>query len=289
MIQSVLAAVMYVVQNISNKMYSEHFKNSVYTLMVFNAIALALGTAILAALMKPAMIPAEGMLFALAFGVLFVLTITMIVVTMSRGPLGPSGLIIDMNIVITVLFGALFWKEPLTPVQLAALMILLTVIVLLALPEQKETARMRIGWLLTALLTMLLNGALNIVQASAFMVCENLSSSDFTFWSLLMGMPVCLLLAGGLRLFAGARLDRQEPLRKLPLIATGQGVGTAVAYYFHNEALLLLPSVIVFPVVVGVENGLLTLSSILFFKEKFTLRKGVALGLGLIGILMINM
>ena len=43
MIQSVLATLLYVVQNVSNKLYSEHFKNSLFPLAAFNAITLGLG------------------------------------------------------------------------------------------------------------------------------------------------------------------------------------------------------------------------------------------------------
>ena len=289
MIQSVLAALFYVLQNLSNKVFSEKFKSGLYPLAVLNALALTIGTALLFLFNRPAMLPAAGMGFAFLFGVLFVLTISMLVLTMSRGPLGLSSLIVDMNVIITVLFGAVVWRERISLVQGLGLVILLGVIVALAIPDQKEAARKHRLWLITALSTLLLNGILNIEQTAAFKVCPDLSSADFTFWSMAIGAGICIVLAIVLKVFTRARFDPEEPLRKLPLLAAGLGVGTAVAYYFHNEALVLLPSLIVFPVVIGLNNGLLMLFSVIFFKEKLSLRKGLAFAAGLVGILLTNL
>ena len=289
MLQSVIAAVFFVIQNLSNKLFSRDFKKGLYPLCALNALALTMGTALLWLLFRPGMMPAGAMAWAALFGLLFDVTVSLIVLTISRGPLGMSNLSIDMSVVVSVLFAALVWREPITPLRGAALLILLAVLCALALPEGREDNAVRLGWLILALVTMLFNGSLSVVQKAAFMGFPALSSTDFTFWSVAFGAAICLVMTAILKLFARARFAPGEPVKKLPLYAAGVGFGTAMAYYFQNWALTTTESIVVFPVVVGLNVAGLMAAAILFFGERLGLRKAVAFVMGLVGIVLLSM
>lgn len=288
MIQSILAALFYALQNASNKLFSGRFKSGLYQLAAFNALALSIGTGFVYLLNRPAMISPLAMGFALLFGVLFAATLSMIVVTYSMGPMALSSMIVDMNVIITVLLSAVLWKEKITFVQGVGIVVMLAVIVLLSMPEEKESAKAHRRWLVTVLTTMCINGLLNITQTATFKTCTELSASDFTFWSIAMSALVCIVMAIVLKLTTHARFGADEPMKKLLVYASGVGVGTAVAYHFHNQALFILPSLIVFPLVTGLANVFLMLTSILFMGEKPTPRKLILFVVGIGGILMMN-
>ena len=78
-------------------------------------------------------------------------------------------------------------------------------------------------------------------------------------------------------------------MKKLPFVAAAVGIGTAAAYWLENNALMSLPSIIVFPVVISVNVGLLMVISVIFYGEKLSVRRGIAFAAGLAGIIMMNL
>lgn len=289
MIYTILAGVFFAGQNLASRAFSKTFEQGIYQLITLNVLATLMGSAALFVLFRPGMISLTAMLFAAAFGTLFVATISMIMVTYSKGPMGISSMMIDMSVMILVLFSTVVWRETPTLIRGIAMAMLLTVLVLLSLPDKKENRAATRSWFIIALVTMIMNGTLSILQKSAFMVCPELSSTDFTFWSMAMAFAVSTLAFLGMKLLGKKRFSQGQPLKKLPLIAAGQGLGTAAAYYCSNAALLIQQSIIVFPVIVFVNVGLLMLISVIFFGEKINLRRGIAFVMGLAGTVMMNL
>lgn len=288
MIQMILAGIFFVAQNVSNNLFSNRFPRSIYRLCLLNGMALAIGSLLLAVLFQPAIIPLGALGLAALFGVLFAITISMISVTLSMGPLGMSNLIIDMSAVVSILFGTLVWHEEITTLHCVSLLLLLVAVVMIALSSGKDSTPATRKWLLIALVTMLFNGSLSVVQKTAFGQYPDLSSTDFTFWSLLGGTIACSIAILVAKFGLKYRLEPNESISKMVPYSAGIGLGTAWAYYFQNAALLLMPSIVVFPVVIGLNVALLMLCSILFFKERLNLQKAIAFIIGMAGIVLMN-
>ena len=288
MLQMILAGLSFVAQNVSNNLFSNHFPRSIYRLCLLNGMALTIGSLLLAILFQPASIPLGAMGLAALFGVLFAITISMISVTLSMGPLGMSNLIIDMSAVVSILFGILVWHEEITMMRGVSLLLLLIAVVIIALSSGKDSTPATRKWLLIALVTMLFNGSLSVVQKTAFGLYPGLSSTDFTFWSLLGGAAACLLAILVAKFGLKRCLEPNESIAKMLPYSAGIGLGTAWAYYFQNAALLLMPSIVVFPVVIGLNVVLLMLCSILFFKERLNLQRAIAFIIGTTGIMLMN-
>ncbi len=289
LLYTILAGIFFVGQNLASRAYSKTFEKGLYQLIAMNAIATFVGGTALFALFRPGMISWKAMIFAAAFGILFVTTISMIMVTYAKGPMGISSMMIDMSVMILVLFSTIVWRETPTLIKGIAMAILMTVLVMLSLPDRKEDRSATRSWFIIALITMIMNGTLSIIQKSVFMVCPELSSTDFTFWSMAMAFAASAIAFLGLKFLGGKRFSEGQPVRKLPLIAAGQGFCTAAAYYCSNAALLRIQSIIVFPVIVFVNVGLLMLISVIFFGERINLRKGIAFVMGLVGTVMMNL
>ncbi len=287
MFQSILAGLLYAVQNTSNKVFSQRFKSSLYSMSVLNALALGIASLIML-LFRPAMISPRAMLYAFGFGALFVATVFMIVITVRQGSLALTSMVVDMNVVVTVLLGAVIWREKITASQCVGIVVLVGVVVALAFPEKKESAKAHGRWLVLALMAMVCNGMLNIEQTASFKMNPAPDVSDFTFWSMVMGTTICVALGLILKAAQRAKLDKNDPKKLLLPVAFGVGSSTAIAYYFHNQALLFLPSLVVFPVVVCTCDVALMLISILFFGENFTLRKALIFVFGILGTILMN-
>lgn len=284
----ILAGLFYVLQNTSNNLFSHRFRRGLYQLCMLNSIALIIGSAALLILSRPGGIPMAQMAYAAAYGTLFLVTLSMISVTLSMGPLNMSALIINMCAVISILFGALVFHEKITPACAAAFALMGISLVMISLPEHREPLRARRGWLPMALVTMVFNGLLSVIPKAAFLRHPDLGATDFTFWSLMSGAIICTLLLAILRLFAGQRLGQGETVQKMVPLSAGIGIGTAGGLYFQNAALMILPSIVVSPVVIGLNVSLLMVVSVTLFKEHLSLRKGIAFLIGIAGILLTN-
>ena len=289
MILAILAGICFVVQNLGNRAFSKYFEKGFYQLITVNALGLTIASAALFVLLRPKVIPATAMIFAAAFGALFVAAISVIMLAFSCGPLGMSNLIIDMYIMPTVLVGILLWHEKMTPVIGIAMVITIAALVLIAFPDKGGEGKAQRGWFLIAIAAMLLNAGLSIVQKGALTVCPEVKAEDFTFWSLTMGAVMSILIFAGMKLFGKKRFSPGQPMKKLPFVAAAVGIGTAAAYWLENNALMSLPSIIVFPVVISVNVGLLMVISVIFYGEKLSVRRGIAFVAGLAGIIMMNL
>ncbi len=289
MIPAILAGLFFVLQNLGNRAFSKYFERGFYQLMAVNSVALAIASAALLALSRPKPLTGPAALFAVAFGALFVAAISVIMLTFSRGPLGMCNLIIDMYIMPAVLAGILIWREKLTPVTGVAMALTVTALALIAFPDGKDDKQAKKGWLFLAIASMLLNSGLSLVQKSALTLYPEMDTGDFTFWSIAAGAAMSLLLFLGMKLFGKKRFSPGQPVKRLPLVAAAEGLGTAAAYWLENRALTVAPSVVVFPVVISVNVGVLMLISIIFYGEKLSLRRGIAFAAGLAGIIMMNL
>ncbi len=288
MIPAILAALFFVLQNLGSRAFSKYFERGFYQLMAVNSAALAIASVLLAFL-RPRPLPWPAALLAVAFGALFVAAISVIMLTFSRGPLGMCTLIIDMYIMPAVLAGMLLWRERPTPITGVAMVLTVVSLALIAFPDGREDTKAKKGWLLLAITAMLLNSGLSLVQKSALTLYPEMGTGDFTFWSLAAGAAMSMLLFLGMRVFGKKRFSPGQPLKKLPLVAAAEGIGTAAAYWLENRALTVAPSILVFPVVISVNVGVLMLISVIFFGEKLSLRRGIAFAAGLAGIIMMNL
>lgn len=283
----ILSSIFYVLQNTSNNLFSHHFRRGLFQLSLLNGIGLLIGSGALLVLSHPGMISLSAMLLATVYGALFLLTSSLIAVTLSMGPLSMSSLIINMSAVISIIAGALLFEETITPACIAAFVLIGIALVMISIPEQKEPLRAKRGWLPIALVTMVFNGLLGVVAKSALARDPNLGATDFTFWSMLCGAGFCMLLLAIVSLM-GRRFAEGEGLKKLLPLSAGIGIGTAGGLGFQNNALMLLPSLVVYPVVVGLVVTLLQFVSVVLFHERLTPRRIVAILIGLAGILLTN-
>ncbi len=142
--QYIVASVLsFIVQNMSNKEFSRRLPCKLHGLALFNAIALTFCAGALAVAGGIGTLSGGAWLLALAFAITFDVTVVLIVISMSMGPMGATVLIINMSMMLPVTAGLVVWGEQLTLLKGLGIACMLLVLVLSALGARLLQARRR--------------------------------------------------------------------------------------------------------------------------------------------------
>lgn len=285
----VVASVLsFIVQNMANKEFSRRLPCQLNGLALFNAIALTICALALALAGGVGALSGGAWLLALAFAVTFDVTVVMIVMSMTRGPMGATVLIINMSMMLPVTAGLIAWGEQLTLLKGLGIACMLAVLALSALGSGGGSQRGGIKWLLMSIATMIFNGVLGIQQKMLSMYFPGDGVLEFSCAAFGLAALICWL-AAALFKFRGASY-RPWTGRPLELLAcsAGVGLGTAGGNTFQLMSLTLLPAIVAFPLVQGSVVLALWALSLVVYKDKVTPMGLAALAAGIAGIVMLS-
>ncbi len=287
---AIAAIVCFILQNMANKEFSRRFNCQISGLALFNAIALTFCAGAIA-LAGGAAVPLSGGALALAavFAVNFVITVMLIVVSMSMGPMGATVLIINMSMMLPVTAGIVAWGESPTALKLIGIGCMILVLVLSALGGKGDPKRGGIKWLLLTIITMICNGVLSIQQKLLSLWFPGDSATSFSFTAFAIAALLCwaLVLIFKLR---GADFGQWLSKRgQLTMCAAGVGLGTAGGNTFQLLALTQLPAIVAFPLVQGSVVLSLWVLSLIIYRDKVTLAGVLSLIAGIAGIIMLSL
>ncbi len=288
MVMAVLSIVFYTLQAVSNKEFSRRFSTQIPGLALLNALALTLIVAYTAMIGAIGTMPPMAFLIAAAFGILFVITVFLIVLSMAAGPLGVTMLIINSSLIIPVLFGIFLWQEQLTAAKGIGILFVLSVLVLSGLGGGKGGKRVSLRWLALTLMALLCNGTLSVLQKAFIVYSPDVGVVTFSFWTFLIGAVACWTIVISLWMKGERFGDWVVRPFQLGSCAAGIGMGTVGGSIFLLASLAKLPAIVSYPVVQGGVILLLWLVSLLFYREKIRVVDFFKLGLGLSGIVLLS-
>ena len=221
----------------------------------------------------------EIVILALVGGVSVAVSRLLLLTAMRLGPAGLSWTVLNLSICLPVLF-SIAWGERPTAWQISGLLLVPVCIVLMGHrndPGQAQpTTR---GWLLCILTSFLLQG---IVGTTFTLVKElDLAASRYMF--------ILLLNFVGVVVFAGATAARSVVPQRLEVWRGIQsGLCFSVSTIFWIEALMMLPSIVFFPIatVSGVILAIVTMR--LAWNERLNPSQLCGLALAVAAIAMIS-
>ncbi len=205
-----------------------------------------------------------------------------------QAPLAIISTLLNLSILIPILFATLFLGETVTLTRVVGLLLFVVFIVLLNLSRENEktaatgrepsVAAPR-NWLPLAFAAFFLNGLVLIAQRGI--------GAWYAGWEdhFLLGVFATGALACGLLL----TWQRHKPI---PRDAVLGGMAGIIAYggnYSLIRALGMADSYQVLPLVFGVWIALIAVISWLVFGERLTPRSAMALGVGMLGIVLLNL
>ena len=288
MIYVLAAVVFFFLQNVVNKEFTARFKSTLPGLALFDGIALSLAAITLMFFGGAAALPTDQLILAAAFGVLFVITVFLIVITMSKGPMGMSSLLINMSMIIPVTGGILIWGEELTIIKFVGILCMVAVLALSGLSERGKGKNSNLRWFALAILTMVFNGTLSLMQKALTANFENPNATAFNCWAFAIGGVLCWLIVLALKLKGTSFADWTSRPKELLLCSLGMGWGTVGGNMFNVLALTVLPAVVAFPLVQGTVILSVMVGSMVLYKEKLSKWGILALVLGIAGIIFLS-
>lgn len=209
-------------------------------------------------------------------GVLFLSSFMLLQWNVSRNGVALPATFMKLGVLVPTLLSALIFGEELTLLRILGVIVAVAAILLMQDKAQKEAGGSMLG-----LIALLLSGGLSDFMSKLY---EELGAPNLKDQFLLYTFLVALILSVVLCLIRKETLRWQDALF---------GVLLSVPNYLSTRFLLLslnhLPAVVVFPSFSAGTIVLATLAGILLFKEKLTLRKGLALVVILAALVLLNL
>lgn len=278
--------------NVIRTYYSKHISQSFSGYHLFNAATSLICGLTLAALSGGnfAMSPFTLML-AVLFGLVTAAQQVMTSAALSIGPFSYTSVIISMSTVITALSGMLFFGETLRVTQMVGIVMMLGCLVLSVKQEDGEQKKKTMRWFALCMLTCLCSGGIGLMQKvhqssdyrgelTMFLIVAFICSFVFSAGSLLV--PRLRGKGGEEKLF-----EKKAAAWLLAGMFVFGGVGVALNNLINLYLSGVVDSAVFFPIVNGGGLVLITLASVLLFREKLSGRQWVGLALGIAATLLL--
>jgi drug/metabolite transporter (DMT)-like permease len=287
----IISILLYSLQNITNKTFARRFPSKLTGILLLDALAMSLVALILALAGRARALDPNVLLLAIAFGVIYILTIVTLQAALAAGPMGATILLNNIYIVFPVIYSILFFDETATVPKIIGF-ICMMVVTFLSAPRDKKLKQnqqaLSLRWFLLTCATTLCNGALTILKRSLSWYHPQVDSAAFTFWGFLIVAIICWLIVGGLLLKKQSFKTWTDDPKYLGLCALGVGVATGGGNLFQLLALRTVPSIVVFPLNAGGLLIILWLYSLIVYKDKVRPSGIIALVIGLIGAILLS-
>lgn len=225
---------------------------------------------------------------AVLFGFTFVASIYSYMKAMENGPLSLSSLTFSMGLLIPILFGAIFWREPVSLLQGAALLLLFFTFYLGGDSREAAVKKINGKWMAYCAGGLIGNGSLMTLVKAHQMQLPGLETKEF----LVLAFGTAALLALLLFLWRRFRIGEKVPHLKtwsFALLALGTGITTAIGNQVTVVLSGMIPAVIQFPVANGGVVFFSSLLSVVVFREKMKRKAWVGLALGLVALVLISL
>ena len=284
----VISLMLYLLQNFSNKQFSGMIdRGGVSVTLVQNGLCVLSAAVILAVSGGVQVMPPSLMLLAALFGVLYLLTVFLLLKAFSLGPMGGSTLMCNIGMFISAGYGIIRFGDAFT-LHIGVGTILLLGAVILSTPMGNTDVKGGFTWFAVALASGLANGAVASVKREAVTAYSG-GSQIFLFWGFLFAALSATVL---LLIINTGRLEVRMVLRRPKLVLCGAlaGVGTAGGNLFQMLALTRLSSAVVYPLTSGFLVVSLWFASYLLYREtRLTWKNCLSVILCVAAIVMFNL
>ncbi len=273
--------------------YSKHISQSMQGYHLFNAVSsLVCGVVLLLLSGGNFALSSYTLLMAILFGIITAVQQITNSAALSTGPWSYTSVIISMSTVITALSGVLFFDESIRVTQLFGIALMLVCLVLSVKPESGEQKKKSLRWFLWCLASCICSGGVGIMQK----IHQNSDHRGELTMFLVIAFIGSFIFSAGNMIVGKARNGKseKEPLFSakasillLTVLFCAGGVGVALNNLINLYLSGVVESAIFFPIVNGGGLILITIASLVFFREKLTGRQWIGMAFGLTAVLLL--
>lgn len=272
--------------------YSKHVSQSMQGYHLFNAVSsLVCGVVLLLLSGGNFALSSYTLLMAILFGIITAVQQITNSAALSTGPWSYTSVIISMSTVITALSGVLFFDENIRMTQIFGIALMLVCLVLSVKKESGEQKKKTLRWFLWCLASCACSGGVGIMQK----IHQNSDHRGELTMFLIIAFIGSFLFSAGNMVFGKIRnTNEKEPLFTgkssavlLAALFCAGGIGVALNNLINLYLSGVVESAIFFPTVNGGGLVLITIASLIFFREKLTKRQWIGMAFGLAAVLLL--
>lgn len=227
---------------------------------------------------------------AVLFGIITALQQITNSAALTLGPWSYTSVIISMSTVITALSGALFFDETIRITQLSGIALMIVCLILSVKKEEGDKKKKSIRWFVVCIISCICSGGVGIMQK----VHQSSDHRNELTMFLIIAF-ICSFVFSGANLVI-SKIRKKEntvlfdkktaPLLLAALFIFG-GIGIALNNLINLYLSGVVDSAVFFPVVNGGGLILITIASLVFFKEKLTVRQWIGMAFGIAATLLL--
>lgn len=295
MIAYILSNLCFMFRNVCNKEFTNRFSGKQNN-MFFNAICLSI-TCIISAFMGGVQRPSSiVLLLAAIFGIDFIGTVSVMLISFAKGPMGLVNLIFNLCAVVPMTVGLVVFHQKLSIYNVFGLFCVLAILLLAWFDgeSKKSSAEKKVYispkiWLPVTLLAAGMNGVLSSLQSMFVQWGGDTPVAVFNFWAYLIGALVGWVALLVMKL-KGADFSQ---VKKMPMAFSVTSVACGLLASGGNilimYAIYTIPSAIAYPL----QSCLLTVAAYLialfYYKEARTKNGIILVLLTLISIVLFSL
>lgn len=274
----------YITQKYENSATARHIFN-VFTSMVAAITIFAISGSLKASFFTVALAMAFGLTTAVQRGVHLQ--------ALEMGPFSYTSVIVSLSMLIPTLSGAVVWGEHIYPIQIVGIVLMVGCLILSVdfTGEQKKSS---LKWLLFCGLAFLGNGAIGIMQKlhqntvykeelNQFLVIAFIASALFSVIMIKVSKKTDKVQTAEVDESQKKKLLTLKPIMIMIVGGLCIGISNVLNLYLSGA----MDSAVFFPVVNGGCLILTTLSALILFKERLSVKRWIGILLGIIAVILL--
>lgn len=277
--------------NVTKKMFGNRYADNAPMYHFYNA-----GISLVAAFLLSALIGFRfekvsrfTLLVGLLFGTVVALQAIFYMMAVEKGPFSYSSVLVSLSMIIPTLSGFLIWDEPIVPVQIIGIA-LMVICFLCSVDRSKSERKTTLVWFFYVGAAFLMNGLIGVLQKWH----QNSPYREELDEFLIIAFVVSALFSGLAMLVLSGKAEKKDKpkpdSRRIFSIAALVVIGGVCIAANHKINLYLsgvMDSAVFFPTVNGGGLILTTVASVLLFRERPTRRQWIGIGIGLISVILL--
>lgn len=223
--------------------------------------------------------------YSLGFGVSYAAATVGFICALANGPTALTGLVMQLSLIATTVWGLFFWNSQLTPFIFIGLALAVVSLVLCLYQKSNKGERITVKWLIFALIAFLGNTGCTVIQRTQQMVYSGAHGNMMMFFGIICALVVCIVLYV------------KQPAEAPVAVAKKSGLFPILAGVFNamqNLLVLLLASTaldpsLIYPVLAIGYLAITSIGAKLLFGERLSARQwaGIAIGAAAVALLSI--
>lgn len=228
----------------------------------------------------------SDLIYGISFGILFASAVFFIAKALEIGSMSLSGIIVNMSLILPIIYSVIFMSEKMTLLQFIGLVLILVSLILSGITKEEKT-NSGFKWLVLILIAFFSNGSTAIIQKSYCLKYNDKNTMTF--------MAVAYLTSAVIFFFINVISKDKTPLSKssksvgsLLSVSALAGIGSCLGNGILSVLSSKVDAAILYPCVNGGLGISVAIISFLVFKEKPNTKKIIAIILGTIAIVILN-